>query len=610
MSSKPSLGPASGRALPATLGGATAAARQSEEPPSGPLPSELPPGPVRRQLLALIDAGGEAPEQRRCPGDGAARDFAGACRAWLGKLGSEDALVKFWRESCTVVPKPIFSQRNRVLLLMRHGSRPDLGHDPSLDSLGFREAKQAATYLADALADDPPCALFASPYLRTLQTAQPLAEALGLPIRVEWGFGELLARGWLQREDPLPVLQARGFDGLPMRKLLHPTYKSAEMPVWPDFDGRARPGDIKHRERAVQRHRRAAEAALAETGGGHLIVICHGSTHDFVVGALCPEWHPPERHTPACVPNCGITMLVEQGTGGGWWPACFGGTPWKEDRPSAPSSAPARVSAKASPTALASYAAASSGASAAPGAMGSGMPARGGLGRSAAAGAGRGVSSFGLPLAPSFGLGRRGTVPARGADGGGVVGPPAGQGFVHRPIWDRLGAGRVAAAGSFAGRGYVVNAPGLRPAMPAASIGPSAPSPPSPGAPSRAGPSTSTSPSASAAEAAAAAGGSDDGEHGVEVSPGHGARAAASDEAPECRLFEEWLDVQEQGPPQRPQLAVPLAAAAAAPVESDAESDEVVDLCVQCEQPAGCHQQADDGNYYCDRCWHTWTTPR
>ena len=85
---------------------------------------------------------------------------------------------------------------------MRHGARYDYANkeawaarckavgaehsDPPLSALGHLQARETAT----ALAREAPDCILSSPYLRVLQTAQPLAHAIGLPIRVEHCLAE------------------------------------------------------------------------------------------------------------------------------------------------------------------------------------------------------------------------------------------------------------------------------------------------------------------------------------------------------------------------------------------------------------------------------------
>ena len=79
------------------------------------------------------------------------------------------------------------------VLIMRHGDRFSEPLDPPLTPKGLRQSRQ----LAELLASEPPIdAIFCSPWLRALQTIAPLANARGLPIRVERGFGEYLPEEW------------------------------------------------------------------------------------------------------------------------------------------------------------------------------------------------------------------------------------------------------------------------------------------------------------------------------------------------------------------------------------------------------------------------------
>lgn len=510
----------------------------------------------------MLDAGGEQPERRCCSADGATYDFVSFCKTWLCKLATEDEVVTRWEECSVVVPRPLPWQRRRVLVLLRHGSRPDRGADPSLDSLGFKQAEQAASYLAGALTEDPPVVLFSSPFLRTLQTAQPVAKALKLPIKVEWGFGELLAKGWLHWQDPLPEIRARGFDQLAMSQHLDKGYVTAEMPVWPDMEGEARPGDQRQRERPLQRHRRAVEAALRAAGAGHALVVCHGSTHDFAVAALCPEWHPVERQTPACVPHCGISMLVEQTPGGDWWPVCFGATPWREH----PSAASAAASAAA-------VAAGGRGAAAGSPAAVAALPSGSGRGRGGPAG--DGLPRFlARSLDPSLGAGR-GATPALAVVGAarGAAGIAA---FEYRPISERLGCvGGLGVPGSAAVRGYRGPAPAgaQRPAATAL--------PPAATTPHTASRSKETA-ITSAPEVVAVALPRPAGLSPAMVP----AAAAGGGEAA-------GTDRSRDGGGEHDEAAV-----------SD-DSSEVVDLCAECDQPAS-RQQAEDGNHYCGRCRTAW----
>ena len=92
---------------------------------------------------------------------------------------------------------PSVARARTTVLLVRHGARYDYankqqwrdrcarhGHEPSdppLSALGHEQARETAV----ALARENPGLILASPYYRVLQTAQPLAHALNVPICVD-----------------------------------------------------------------------------------------------------------------------------------------------------------------------------------------------------------------------------------------------------------------------------------------------------------------------------------------------------------------------------------------------------------------------------------------
>lgn len=94
------------------------------------------------------------------------------------------------------------------LALVRHG-RPDEGnaerpHDPPLHKEGWRQAHAVARLLAG----EGITRVASSPLLRALQTAQPLAQRLGLPVEEIEGWAE--ADRHLDRYVSLETLRSRG----------------------------------------------------------------------------------------------------------------------------------------------------------------------------------------------------------------------------------------------------------------------------------------------------------------------------------------------------------------------------------------------------------------
>lgn len=91
----------------------------------------------------------------------------------------------------------------QTLWLVRHADRLDFiqpewfdtalyRYDPPLSPQGF----DRAISLAMEFSQIPLDRIITSPFLRTIQTADPLARLLHLPIQLEWGLCEWLCQDW------------------------------------------------------------------------------------------------------------------------------------------------------------------------------------------------------------------------------------------------------------------------------------------------------------------------------------------------------------------------------------------------------------------------------
>ncbi len=91
----------------------------------------------------------------------------------------------------------------QTLWLVRHAHRLDFvrpewfdtavyPYDPPLSAAGHSQA----VALAEQLSQESIDRIFTSPFLRTIQTADPLARRLQLPIQLEWGLCEWLCADW------------------------------------------------------------------------------------------------------------------------------------------------------------------------------------------------------------------------------------------------------------------------------------------------------------------------------------------------------------------------------------------------------------------------------
>ena len=95
----------------------------------------------------------------------------------------------------------------QTIWIARHANRLDFVHpewfltaerryDPPLSDDGMVQAQQLAERLKDETIDH----IFASPFLRTVQTANAIAEKLDLPIKLETGLSEWLNPAWMTEE--------------------------------------------------------------------------------------------------------------------------------------------------------------------------------------------------------------------------------------------------------------------------------------------------------------------------------------------------------------------------------------------------------------------------
>lgn len=107
------------------------------------------------------------------------------------------------------------------LFLVRHGQtasnvaeilRGPASADDPLDAVGEAQARAVASHLAALNLPTP--RVYASPYLRARQTAQPIADALGVPLTVLNGVQEIDPGDWVGR--PYGDLRTHG------HTLLHP----------------------------------------------------------------------------------------------------------------------------------------------------------------------------------------------------------------------------------------------------------------------------------------------------------------------------------------------------------------------------------------------------
>lgn len=157
----------------------------------------------------------------------------------------------------------------RVVWLARHGNRQDFvdpdwpqtaerPHDPGLSPDGMEQARR----LAERLRTEEIAHLFASPFLRTVQTAHYVAEALDLPLFLEPGVCEWLNPEWYRAQPdllPADVLRAD-------YPRVDPTHRPVLQPRFPETEPQAlaRAGETVRQ--------------LVERYPGPLLVVGHGAS--------------------------------------------------------------------------------------------------------------------------------------------------------------------------------------------------------------------------------------------------------------------------------------------------------------------------------------------
>jgi broad specificity phosphatase PhoE len=172
----------------------------------------------------------------------------------------------------------------RSLYLVRHGQRLDAvdknwygtddnKYDSPLSETGFEQAQR----LAERLVQEPIEHIFVSPYLRALQTAQPIAEALDLPLYVENGVGEWLGQSMLSHEPNItPAYQRR--DDFPRLDFSH---NPRVTPHYPESVAQC----FERLESAVTQ--------LLEAYEGNILIVGHGRTVTGIGHVLTGK---PESH--------------------------------------------------------------------------------------------------------------------------------------------------------------------------------------------------------------------------------------------------------------------------------------------------------------------------
>lgn len=187
---------------------------------------------------------------------------------------------------------------SQTVWIARHGNRLDFvnpewfntadrPYDPPLSGDGIIQAKE----LGQRLVGEGIRHIFASPFLRTVQTASQVADILELPIKIESGLSEWLNPEWMKAEPerlPLDILQ----NHFPR---IDPSYTSRVIACYPETN-----------EKVLERTGETAQRLTTEFSED-ILLVGHGAS---VVGATRKlVGGLPEINASLCC----LVKLVRQG---------------------------------------------------------------------------------------------------------------------------------------------------------------------------------------------------------------------------------------------------------------------------------------------------------
>ncbi|BAZ29661.1 phosphoglycerate mutase [Cylindrospermum sp. NIES-4074] len=163
---------------------------------------------------------------------------------------------------------------SQIIWIARHANRLDFvnpdwfltaerRYDPPLSDDGMVQAQ----HLAKRLQGEKIAHIFASPFLRTVQTANAVAEVLNLPIQLETGLSEWLNPEWMT-EEPERLSTPALAELFPRIDISYTSRIAAKYPETQD----------KVRERSGQ----IARCLAAEFFPEHILLVGHGAS---VLGA-------------------------------------------------------------------------------------------------------------------------------------------------------------------------------------------------------------------------------------------------------------------------------------------------------------------------------------
>jgi broad specificity phosphatase PhoE len=185
----------------------------------------------------------------------------------------------------------------QTIWIARHGNRLDFvypewfntakrRYDPPLSKDGLIQAN----LLAKRLKNENINHIFVSPFLRTIQTAYPLAQILNLPLKIEQGLSEWLNQEWMTempKTEPKNELKIKF-------PLIDWHYQSLVIPQYPET------------ETQVKQRSAKTIIQLIENYQENILLIGHSVSVQGCVLELLKE------NTQINTPLCSLTKLIKE----------------------------------------------------------------------------------------------------------------------------------------------------------------------------------------------------------------------------------------------------------------------------------------------------------
>ncbi|MEH2265031.1 histidine phosphatase family protein [Nostoc sp.] len=159
---------------------------------------------------------------------------------------------------------------SQIVWIARHANRLDFvnpdwfltaerRYDPPLSDDGLVQAQ----HLAKRLKKEKISHIFASPFLRTVQTANAVAEVLNLPIKLETGLSEWLNPAWMTEEP---------------ERLSTPALAKLFPRIDTSYTSRIAAKYPETREKVRERSGQTARCLATEFLPEHILLVAHGAS--------------------------------------------------------------------------------------------------------------------------------------------------------------------------------------------------------------------------------------------------------------------------------------------------------------------------------------------